>query len=211
MSFRKEEIKNRIFPVVLRGYNREAVSAFLAQLADAFSGLESEKSALEAELRDTVERLRQAEAIDSRLSGVLETVQTSAETFRRQAESNMTTQAYLGEMERKTLLQNAQAEAELIIQDAQKKAEHIVNETENAIVILKHDIALLQNSRHALVSRIKGVLNAQIEFLETLEAGVQDPLPAHESILKMERTRDGVGARELSNILQRLNDLGEDS
>jgi cell division initiation protein len=209
MTPQAEDIRNKSFRSGLSGYKPAEVHAFLNEVAILFDQLQSENAKLNERCIELSDKIKHTEELDARLHGMLDSMHDSTEKLTKHAELNISAKLHHAELERTTVLQNAQAEAAVIIRDAQVKAERMITEAEKIVGRLKDEITLLRTSRHALTSRIKAVLQSQIDFLESLKTDATDPLLPHELLPYPDLSQEGVGARELSLILQRLDKIGE--
>jgi cell division initiation protein len=108
---RVEEISNRSFPVVMRGYDRAAVDAFVEEVTRIVSDLEARQSQ-ESAIQRAIEELGEETA--SILQRAHETAEEIAARSRAQAEGR---------------IQRAEREADLLRQEADAYSEKIVVDT----------------------------------------------------------------------------------
>src|SRR5215208_3830853 len=108
---RADEIANRTFPVAMRGYDRAAIDAFLQEVVQLITDLESRQT------QDTVVQRAIAE-VGEETAGILQRAHETAEEIaarsRAQAEGR---------------IQRAEREAELLRQEADAYSEKIVYDT----------------------------------------------------------------------------------
>jgi cell division initiation protein len=123
---RADEIANRTFPVAMRGYDRAAVDAFLQEVVQLITDLESRQT------QDTVVQRAIAE-VGEETAGILQRAHETAEEIaarsRAQAEGR---------------IQRAEREAELLRQEADAYSEKIV-----------YDTRLLWEERQRLIDDIR--------------------------------------------------------
>jgi DivIVA domain-containing protein len=108
---RVEEISNRSFPIVMRGYDRAAVDAFVEEVTRIVSDLEARQSQ-ESAIQRAIEELGEETA--SILQRAHETAEEIAARSRAQAEGR---------------IQRAEREADLLRQEADAYSEKIVVDT----------------------------------------------------------------------------------
>ena len=209
MTTQSDDIKNKSFKSSLSGYKPGEVHAFLNELASIIDLLQKENADMRQQLLQAAEKKQYTEELDTKLQNLFNAMSDSTDRFTKHAELNIEAKLHQADLDRKIIIQNAKAEAAVIIHDAQSKSDRIISETEKKISQLKDDIANLRSSRQALTSRIKAIFQSQIDFLESLNMDFHEPFQPNESLLRMSPLHEGVGARELSNILQRLDELGE--
>ena len=142
------EIKKQEFKKVLRGYDPLEVDAFLDLLSNEYSELikqikELREQAIESEvqLRDYKQKERDLQHI------LMQAQETSARS-----------------------IDNSRKEAELILQEAELKASQIVDHSRMEVMRAKEEVTTLKAKKDALVSRLKVLLNSEIELIKALEA-----------------------------------------
>jgi cell division initiation protein len=204
-----DEIRQKSFKSVLGGYKPAEVHAFLQEVSAQMEALVRQNEALQAELSDALSSMKMTAGTEEKIHTMLDEVQAATERLTSQADLNIAVKVRQSEQERQIILQNAKSEAEVVIHDAEKKADRILAEAENKVSRITDEISVLHASRQALISRITAILHSQIEFVESLKLEPQDSAPSYASSLNISRTREGIGVKELNDILQRLNEAGE--
>ncbi len=142
------DIKKQEFKKVLRGYDSVEVDAFLDTLSSEFSDLlrqvkEMREQAIESEvqLRDYKQKERDLQQV------LMQAQENSART-----------------------IENARKEGELIIQESELKASQIVDHARMEVMRAKEEVTNLRAKKEALVSRLKVLLNSEVELIKALEA-----------------------------------------
>ena len=67
-------------------------------------------------------------------------------------------------------IDNARKEGELIIQESELKASQIVDYARMEVMRAKEEVTNLRAKKEALVSRLKVLLNSEVELIKALEA-----------------------------------------
>lgn len=141
-----EELRNREFPVVMRGYDRAAVDAFVADVAELVSQLEGRQS------HESVVQ-RALEEVGEETAGILQRAHEAADEIaarsRAQAEGR---------------IQRAEREAELLRRDADAYSEKIVVDTK-----------LLWEERQRLIEDIRQLAEDVLSTAENASARVSMP------------------------------------
>jgi DivIVA domain-containing protein len=141
-----EELRNRDFPVVMRGYDRAAVDAFVEDVAQLVSQLEGRQS------HESVVQ-RALEEVGEETAGILQRAHEAADEIaarsRAQAEGR---------------IQRAEREAELLRRDADANSEKIVVDTK-----------LLWEERQRLIEDIRQLADDVLSTAESAGARVAMP------------------------------------
>lgn len=142
------DIKKQEFKKVLRGYDPVEVDAFLDVLSTEFSELQKQLKeireqamTMEVELRDFKQKERDLQQI------LMQARETSARA-----------------------IDNSRKEGELIIQEAELKGSQLLDHARMEVLRAKEEVTILRAKRDALVSRLKVLLNSEIELIKALEA-----------------------------------------
>jgi cell division initiation protein len=142
------DIKKQEFKKVLRGYDPIEVDAFLDTLSNEFSDmlkqmkeLKEQYIEMEIQLRDFKQKERDLQQI------LMQAQETSARS-----------------------VENARKEGELIIQEAELKASQIVDHGRMEVMKAKEELANLKAKKEVLISRLKVLLNSEIELIKNLES-----------------------------------------
>jgi cell division initiation protein len=141
-----EELRNREFPVVMRGYDRATVDAFVEDVAELVSQLEGRQS------HESVVQ-RALEEVGEETAGILQRAHEAADEIaarsRAQAEGR---------------IQRAEREAELLRRDADAYSEKIVVDTK-----------LLWEERQRLIEDIRHLAEDVLSMAENASARVAMP------------------------------------
>lgn len=138
------DIQQQQFPVRFRGFDVQAVDAFLEEMAEALESLNSEKQRLEGEL---ARQKQESQGYRER-----------EETFKR---AMIHSQKVLEQMK-----DNARKSAELIVADAEVKAEKILQGAQNRLAQLQQDLSELKRQRMQIEAQIQAIITAHSRLLE---------------------------------------------
>jgi len=153
-----ERVRTTRFPVVMRGYDRNAVDRYVADVAQIVSELESNQ------LRENVVQ-RALDEVGEQTSSILQRAHETAEEIevrsRSQAEGR---------------LQRAEREAEIMRRDAERYAEELAAETQR----LWEDRVRMIDEMRQLADEVLGVADDALERLpepEALLGGPDEEIP----------------------------------
>ncbi|MBI1805303.1 MAG: DivIVA domain-containing protein [Ignavibacteriae bacterium] len=141
------DIKLKEFGKRLRGFNPDEVRAFLLEVASRWDEAERRRDELDrkvVELETVVKEFRTLEA------AVRQTLLQTQETGGKAIEA-------------------ARKEAQLIIQEAEMKAAHILEKARNDLTAVKEQVVILRAKKDSIVSRMKMLLNSEMEIIKALE------------------------------------------
>lgn len=141
------DINKQEFKKVMRGYDPVEVDTFLEMLGKEFEKLQTENKVNSKRLVELETELKNYKAHESTLKQTLHNVQESSTKSR----------------------ENSRREADLIKREAELAAAQIVEEANREVQRLKEEKFTLQTQKQSLISRLRHVLNSQMELLDVLE------------------------------------------
>ncbi len=202
-----ETIAGRTFSITRKGWNTDEVQAYLRVLAEEIVALHEENHALRGEIRALEQQLQQSQTVEKRVRGMLAELKSASQKMVGQAEASAAAMSYKVSQERKVILDNARREAEIVIREAERRAERQLMQGNARLQGLKEQIDLLDTKKLALITRIKSILRAQVDFLAALERGKSSPsfrsVPPDTA-----GTREGLDSASVEEILERLDQRG---
>jgi cell division initiation protein len=142
------DIKKQEFKKVLRGYDPVEVDAFLDALSNEFSDLLKQMKELREQYIEMEIQLRDYKQKERDLQQIL--MQAQATSARS--------------------IENSRKEAELIIQEAELKASQIIDHGRIEVMHAKEELSNLKAKKEVLISRMKVLLNSEIEMIKALES-----------------------------------------
>lgn len=142
------DIKKQEFKKVLRGYDSVEVDAFLDTLSAEFADLQKQIKEMREQAIESEVQLRDFKQKERDLQQVL-----------MQAQENSS-----------RTIENARKEGELIIQESELKASQILDHARMEIMRAKEEVTNLRAKKEALISRLKVLLNSEVELIKALEA-----------------------------------------
>jgi len=142
------DIKKQEFRKVLRGYDAVEVDAFLDMMSTEFSEqlkqlkeLKEQTVEMEIQLRDFKQKERDLQQV------LMQAQETSVRS-----------------------MENSRREAELTIQEAELKGGQIIDYARLEVMKAKEEVTMLRSKKEALVSRLRILLNSELELIKALEA-----------------------------------------
>ncbi|RTH21770.1 DivIVA domain-containing protein [Thermus scotoductus] len=143
------DIRYQEFPTGLRGYQKEAVRAYLARVAEVLEGLIQENEDLRNRVRaleEEVARLKEAE-------GELKRAVVAAERIARELKAQ------------------AEKEADLIRKEALAAKDQVLREAAEELRRLKGEVERVKQEKTLFVAQLKALLQGYLDSLKHLEEG----------------------------------------
>ncbi len=168
------DIKKQEFKKVMRGYDPVEVNAFMEMIAGEFTEM----------LRDNKDLKEQATQNDVQIRDYRQMEKTLQQTLVQAQEASGRT------------IENARKEAQLIIQEAELKANQILDQTRSDLLRIKEEISTLKSKRESIASRLKVLLNSELELIKALE---MDDASAESS-----SNASGKGVIDVDEIVKKL-------
>ena len=155
MPLDRQSIEKRDFPIGRRGYEPEAVDAFLAQLADEVEGLQR------AQRRRATESM--AQAASEQVRAIVEAAETSAADIERAAEE-----------EASQIRSDAARDAERTRTDAVERARDHVGQVSEGTATMLQRVSAMQSELDTLVESIRTGANRVSADLALLEGNMAE-------------------------------------
>ncbi len=148
MKITPMDIKNQDFKRVMRGYDPIEVNTFLEMLSNEVEKLVRKQKDNRERVKELEEQLKHYKQLEKSLQQALLQAQESATKAREQSSR----------------------EAEIIIKQAETRASEIVQDSRSSLSHIKNEIEQLRTIRETMISRLKILLNSQLELLQSLES-----------------------------------------
>lgn len=147
MAITPNEISNKDFKKVFRGYDIDEVDEFLEQLVDDYEKIYKENLSLKEKINLLNEKIEHYSNIEGTLQNTLILAQTAAEQAK----------------------DNSKRDAELIIKDAQETANNIIRKAEEHVLEINKEHEILKQKFSLFKSSFEGMLKAQLESIGKYE------------------------------------------
>jgi cell division initiation protein len=141
------DIKKQEFKKVLRGYDPVEVDSFLDMMSNEFADL----------LKQCKDMNQQLVEFDTQLRDYRQMEKTLQQTLMQAQEASGRS------------IENSRKEAQLIIQEAELKANQLLDRARMDLLRTKEEISNLRSKKESIVSRLKVLLNSELELIKALE------------------------------------------
>ncbi len=141
------DIKKQEFKKVLRGYDPVEVDSFLDMMSNEFADLMRQSKEMSGQLVEFETQLRDYRQMEKTLQ---QTLMQAQEASGRSIE-------------------NSRKEGQLIIQESELKANQLLDRARMELSRTREEIANLRSKKESIVSRLKVLLNSEIDLIKALE------------------------------------------
>jgi cell division initiation protein len=141
------EIRKQEFRKTFRGYDTNEVATFLDMVANEFEELQATIQTLSAKNAELETSLHNYKSVEQ---AIQQTLMQAQETSGR-------------------AIENARKEAQLLLHETELKASQMLDKARNDLTSLKEQFTILKAKKDSIVSRLKMLLNSELELIKALE------------------------------------------
>ncbi|MGE0771118.1 MAG: DivIVA domain-containing protein [Cyclobacteriaceae bacterium] len=184
------EIRQKSFEKVLRGYDKDEVSAFLLSLSQEWERVLDETKEMRIKLEATEREVTKLREVESSLYKTLKTAEDTGANVIEQA--NKTAELHMKETQLKAdgLLNEAKLKAKDTIEAADSTARQMIAEMEDRLKALLQNYKSLESARDNLLADLKRVAEETLERVERTKAQTREfDAERHVSLAKREGKR----------------------
>lgn len=138
------DIHNKEFETGFRGYDKEAVNAFMAELVHDYETLYRDNREMTDKIEQLEKRIAQYEKMEATMNDALVLVQETGENVKN----------------------SARKEADLIIQEAEQQRRQIIAEAERQLREGCEKYAVIRNEVAVFKARMESLLNSQMQMVD---------------------------------------------
>jgi cell division initiation protein len=152
MNITPNEISNKDFKKVFRGYDMDEVDEFLDQLVEDYEKLFKENINLKENIRVIEEKIEHYSNIETTLQNTLLLAQTTADQVK----------------------ENSKRELELHIKETNEQASNIIKEAEAKTTEINKEYEKIKQDFHTFKTRFTALLEAQILSMSNTDIDVKE-------------------------------------
>jgi len=174
MKLTATEIREKNFEKNFRGYDKDEVTEFLKNLAEAWDKLENEKIDLERRLQYAEQEAKKLKEVEVSLFRTLKTAEDTGASIIEEA--NRTAQELLTDahLSSDKMVRDAQIQAQRILEDTEKRSAETLNELKNRIKGSIRDFDALVNNRNIILKNLKKISSDLEETLTKSEKDLEN-------------------------------------
>ncbi len=187
------DIRKQSFERVFRGYDKDAVDAFLSTISQEWERLLDENRLLHERIERTENDFSKLKALENTLYKTLQTAQATSQEMAVKAQEESNKKVIEANQQAEDALTKARKEANMLRMNAENKARYIIEEAENELKGLERDIKAMDKYRDTLISQLKGYATETLERLQRYEEKSQ-PIPFEKKAAELQEVLASIPA-----------------
>lgn len=190
------EIRQKAFEKVLRGYDKDEVSAFLQSLSQEWERLLDDTKELRIKLEATEKEVAKLREVESSLFKTLKTAEDTGANVINQA--NKTAELMLREAQLKSdaMVNEAQQKAKNTIEESEGISKQMLSEMEERLKTMGQHYKTLELHRENLLSDLKRLAGETIDRAERAKTGMRSFDPDEHLALAKRETKKALFPNE---------------
>lgn len=144
MTITPNEIINKEFKKVFRGYDIDEVDEFLEELSEDYEKIYKENLNLKEKIEALNEKISHYANLESTLQNTLLLAQSAADQAK----------------------ENSKKEAEIIIKNAQETANDLIKKAEQRVLEINKEYEILKNEYNMFKGRFRALLESELENID---------------------------------------------
>ncbi len=164
MTITPNEISNKDFKKIFRGYDMDEVDTFLDSIREDYEKIYKINSTLKEQVIVLKEKVDHYTNMENTLQNTLVLAQSAAQQAK----------------------ENSEKEASILIKDAERQADAIIKEGEKRLGEINKEYEFMKQQFNAFKSRFKGMVESQLETIEKIEieTGINPEVAKEEACTK---------------------------
>ncbi|MDH5608428.1 MAG: DivIVA domain-containing protein [Cyclobacteriaceae bacterium] len=151
------EIRQKSFEKVLRGYDKDEVTAFLQSMSHEWERLVDENKELKIKLDITEKEMKKLREVESSLFKTLKTAEDTGASLVEQANKAAELHLKESEMNAEAIMGEAKSKAKAIIENAEQQAKELILEMQDAIRDMESSYKSVENHRDNLIDELNNL------------------------------------------------------
>ena len=147
MSLTPNDISNKEFKKVLRGYDIDEVDEFQEEIAEEFEKLYRENISLKEKLGSLNEKIQYYTNMESTLQSTLLLAQTAADQAK----------------------ENAKKDSDILLKDTQEQANEMIRKAKESVLDVNKEYEMMKQEFTIFKSRFKSLIEAELQAIEKSE------------------------------------------
>lgn len=163
------EIRQQQFEKGFRGYEKEAVDAYLTSLSQEWERVLEENRFLKDKLERTEADYGKLKSLESALYKTMQLAETASQEATTKAEAEASETLQSAQTQSDELLTSARKQASMLLMDAENKSRYLIEEAINELKALERDYKAIEKYKDNLVGQIRGYANDALEKVQRFE------------------------------------------
>ncbi|PGH40485.1 MAG: cell division protein DivIVA [Candidatus Nephrothrix sp. EaCA] len=157
------EIRQKTFEKVLRGYDKDEVTAFLQTLSQEWERLVEEGKGLRQRLENSVREVAKLREVEDSLFKTLKTAESTRDSMVEQAQKSAQLLLKESELKADAMLYEARQKAKDVMEEAESLSKDMLYETEKRLKDLAQEYKTLHAHRENLMNDLVRLANDTVE------------------------------------------------
>lgn len=166
------EIRQQTFEKVFRGYDKDAVDAYLTSLSQEWERGQEELRSVRQRNDTLQEEISRLKAIENTLYRTLQMAEETTTQMTQQARTDAEERLQSARTEADVTLDNARKQANMLILDAENRTRFILDESVEELRSLERDYKAIERYKEYLVTEIKRYTGDALEKVTRFEEKV---------------------------------------
>lgn len=167
------EIRQQTFEKVFRGYDKDAVDAYLTSLSQEWERGQEEMRSLRQRNESLQEEIGRLKAIENTLYRTLQMAEETTSQMTQKARTEADERLQSARTEADETLDNARKQANMLILDAENRTRFILDESVEELRSLERDYKAIERYKEHLVAEIKRYAGDTLEKATRFEEKAQ--------------------------------------
>jgi cell division initiation protein len=195
------DIRKHTFEKIFRGYDPEAVDAFLNSLSQEWERVASENNLLKMQLEMAEKELNKLKDIESSLFRTLKTAEDTGKLIEKEA--NEVAKQKIDEANKLAaqLLSDAQGRTGTVIQESEEKLKQYKEQFKAELKAQERDLKAIENFRDNLIVQLSSLANSTIETVSNFQERF-DKESIFDKIDEMKLVMDQIEIPEAESIIR---------
>lgn len=163
------DIRKHTFEKIFRGYDSEAVDAFLNSLSQEWERVSSENNLLKMQLEMAEKELSKLKDIESSLFRTLKTAEDTGKLIEREANEAAKQKIEEANLLAAQLLTDAKGRTGVILEESEAKLKHFKEQFTAELKVQERDLKAIENFRDNLIVQLSSLANSTIETVSNFQ------------------------------------------
>jgi cell division initiation protein len=163
------DIRQQQFEKGFRGYEKEAVDAYLTSLSQEWERVLEENRFLKDKLERTEGDYGKLKSLESALYKTMQLAETASQDATSKAEAEASEKLQSAQAQSDELLTTARKQASMLLMDAENKSRYLIDEAINELKTLERDYKAIEKYKDNLVAQIRNYANDALSKVQRFE------------------------------------------
>jgi cell division initiation protein len=169
MKITPAAIRQHQFEKGFRGYEKEAVDAYLTALSQEWEQVLEENRSLKEKIERTEADYNKLKSLENTLYKTLQMAETTSQEMTSKAEEEASRRRQEVQQESDELLSSSRKQASMLLLDAETKSRYLIDEAMDELKTLERDYKAIEKYKDQLIAQIREYANDALEKVQRFE------------------------------------------